>query len=179
MMILCSFWFLSELLINILTRSRKTVSNSYDQNSLTKMWIVIITSIVAGVFIAFTYPMFNETEYFLGVVLILSGLLLRFIAIFSLKSFFTADVSIHHDHRLKTDGIYKRVRHPSYTGSLLSFLGLGLTLGNWISLVIIFIPVLAAFLYRIKIEEKVLKNNFKGEYVEYQGKSKKLIPYIY
>ena len=179
MIILCSIWFLSEILINILTRSKKTVSNSYDKNSLTKIWIVIISSISIGVFIAFSFPMFNERVYFFGIALILTGILLRFIAVFSLKSLFTSDVSIHHDHKLKTDGIFKKVRHPSYTGSLLSFFGLGLTLGNWISLLIIFLPVLAAFLYRIKIEETVLSNNFKEEYLSYKKRTKKLIPYLF
>ena len=179
MIILCSFWLLSEILINILTRSRKIVSNSYDKNSLSKIWIAIISSVSISVMIAFSFPMFNEIEYFFGIGLILIGIFLRFIAIFSLKKFFTSDVSIHHDHQLKTDGIFKKVRHPSYSGSLLSFLGLGLTLGNWISLGIIFFPVLAAFLYRIKIEETVLTKNFKEEYLTYMKKTKKLILYLY
>jgi len=179
MIIICSLWFLSEILINIVTRSKKTVSDSYDHHTLRVIWTVIILSISIGVFIAFSFPMFNELEYFSGIFLILLGMLVRFIAIFSLKSLFTSDVSIHHDHQLKTDGIFNKVRHPSYSGSLLSFLGLGLTLGNWVSLLIIFLPVLAAFLYRIKIEEKVLTKNFKEEYINYKKGTKKLIPYLY
>jgi protein-S-isoprenylcysteine O-methyltransferase Ste14 len=107
------------------------------------------------------------------------GITLRLFTIFSLKSLFTADVAIHYDHKLKTDGIFKRVRHPSYSGSLLTFLGFGLTLGNWVSLIIVFLPVLGVFLYRINIEEKALMNNFKDEYIDYQKKTKKLIPFIY
>jgi protein-S-isoprenylcysteine O-methyltransferase Ste14 len=179
MIIICSLWFLSELLINILTRSKKSESNSYDKNSLGIIWVVIIVSVTLGVFIAFAFPKFNAIGYFSGLALILIGICIRFIAILSLKSFFNSNVSIHHDHTLKTDGIFRKVRHPSYSGSLLSFLGLGLTLGNWISLLVIFIPVLSAFLYRITIEEKVLLLNFKQEYPDYKKKTKKLIPYVY
>jgi len=179
MIIICSLWFLSEILISLLTRSKKSESDSYDQNSLRMIWIAIILSITTGVFIGFSFPRFNVFEYFFGLSLVLIGISIRFIAIFSLKSFFTSDVAIHHDHRLKTDGIFKIVRHPSYSGSLLSFLGLGLTLGNWISLLVIFLPVLCAFLYRINVEEKALINNFKEEYLDYKKRSKKLIPYLY
>lgn len=176
---ICSFWFLSEVLIGILTRSKKSESDSYDQNSLGIIWIVIIASIATGVFIAFRFPRFNEFEYFLGMSLIIIGISVRVIAILSLNSLFTSNVAIQHGHTLKTNGIFKKVRHPSYSGSLLSFLGLGVTLGNWISLVIIFLPVLGAFLFRIHVEEKTLTKNFQEEYLTYKKRSKKLIPYIF
>jgi protein-S-isoprenylcysteine O-methyltransferase Ste14 len=179
MMIIYTLWFLSEVLINILTRSKKSESRSYDQNSLGLIWIAIVSSITIGIFVAFRFPGFNENTFFPGLALIIIGIAVRLIAIFSLKSLFTADVAIHHDHKLKTDGIFKKVRHPSYSGSLLSFLGLGLALGNWISLLIVFLPILAAFLYRINIEEKALTNNFKEEYLNYKKKTKRLIPFIY
>ena len=179
MITLCSLWLVSEFLINIFKRSRKTVSNSYDNNSLTLIWVTITFSVSIGVFIAFAYPMFDEARYFTGVVLLIVGIVIRFYAMFSLKIFFTSDVSIHHDHKLISNGLYSKVRHPSYSGNLLSFLGLALALGNWFSLLIIFVPVLIVFLYRIKIEEKVLVNNFKDEYISYKKKTKKLIPYVY
>ncbi|MEI7527092.1 MAG: isoprenylcysteine carboxylmethyltransferase family protein [Mariniphaga sp.] len=174
-----SFWFLSEILINLLTRSKKTEAKSHDQNSLGKIWIVIALSITAGVYIAFAYPKFGTTKYFSGISLMIIGIILRLFTVFSLKSLFTADVAIHQNHKLKTDGIFKIVRHPSYSGSLLTFLGFGLTLGNWISLLVVFLPVLGVFSYRINIEEKALKDNFKDEYTEYQKRTKKLIPFIY
>ena len=177
--IICSLWLLSEILINILTRSKKSKSSSHDKNSLGIIWIVIILSIATGVFVASSYPNFTAIKYYFGISLILIGITIRLIAIFSLKSYFNSNVAIHHDHRLKTDGIFKKVRHPSYSASLLSFLGLGIMLGNWISLLIIFLPVLGAFLYRIKIEEKALSDNFKEDYLNYKKITKKLIPYVF
>lgn len=179
MIIISSIWFLSEILINLLTRSKKSEAKSHDKNSLSVIWIVIALSITAGVFIAFSYPKFGTDKYFTGISLMVIGTTLRLYTVFSLKSLFTADIAIHHDHKLITDGVFKIIRHPSYSGSLLTFLGLGLTLGNWISLLIVFLPVLAVFLYRINIEEKALMDNFKEEYADYQKKTKKLIPFVY
>ena len=179
MIVISSLWFLSEILINILTRSKKSEAKSHDKNSLSVIWIVILLSIATGVFIAFAFPRFGAVKYFSGLFLMIIGISIRLITVFSLKSYFNANVAIHHDHKLKTDGIFKKVRHPSYSGSLLTFLGLGLTLGNWISLLIVFIPILCVFLYRINIEEKALINNFKEEYVDYQKRTKKLIPFVF
>ena len=75
--------------------------------------------------------------------------------------------------------MYRFVRHPAYTGSLLSFLGLGLAFNNWLSLGLIFIPVLAAFLYRIKVEEKVLRGAFGRDYESYSAETARLIPWIF
>jgi protein-S-isoprenylcysteine O-methyltransferase Ste14 len=63
--------------------------------------------------------------------------------------------------------------------SLLTFLGLGLSLNNWAALLIAFIPPFFAFSYRIKIEENVLANEFGQEYTEYRKQTKKLIPFVY
>jgi protein-S-isoprenylcysteine O-methyltransferase Ste14 len=179
MLLVCSLWFLSEIAIAFLTRSKRSESRSYDKNSMGKLWIVIILSVMVGVYIANVMPMYNALEYFIGLAMILLGIIIRLIAIFSLKKYFTSNVSIHQDHKLKTNGIYSRLRHPSYTGALISFLGLGLSQGNWISLIVIFLPVLTAFLYRINIEEKVLSENFGEEYRQYIKKTKKLIPFLY
>jgi protein-S-isoprenylcysteine O-methyltransferase Ste14 len=179
MIIISSLWLLSEILINLLTRSRKSEADSHDQNSMGVIWIIVLISIATGVFIAFSFPHFGEIKYFSGISLMIAGISVRLFTVFSLKSLFNANVAIHHDHRLKTDGIFKIVRHPSYSGSLLTFLGFGLILGNWLSLLIVFLPVLSAFLYRINIEEKALLNEFKDEYIDYQKKTKKLIPYVY
>lgn len=71
------------------------------------------------------------------------------------------------------------MRHPSYTGSLITFFGFGLALNNWLSLAIVFIPTLYTMLYRIRVEEKVLMEQFGEKYITYSNKTKRLIPFIY
>jgi len=114
-----------------------------------------------------------------GLILIICGLLIRWIAIVSLKHQFTVDVSITKDHRIIRKGIYRFVRHPAYAGSLLSFFGLGLCYANYLSILAIFVPICSAFLYRIHVEEKALIDHFGEEYVNYCASTKRLIPGIF
>lgn len=80
---------------------------------------------------------------------------------------------------LKKVGIYKYVRHPAYTGSLLSFYGFGISLNNWVSLLVVVIPVTAAFLYRMRVEEAMLSASMGAVYDEYKKQTYRLIPGIY
>jgi protein-S-isoprenylcysteine O-methyltransferase Ste14 len=64
-------------------------------------------------------------------------------------------------------------------GSLLSFLGFGVSLNNWASLGIIFVLVTIAILLRIRTEEKVLLEQFGTGYADYMKKTRRLIPWIY
>src|ERR1035437_1720483 len=86
--IVSSIWFLSEILINLLTRSKKSEAISHDQNSMGKIWIVIALSVTAGVFVAFAYPRFGTVKYFSGIALMIIGITLRLFTVFSLKSYF-------------------------------------------------------------------------------------------
>jgi hypothetical protein len=46
------------------------------------------------------------------------------------------------------------LRHPSYTGLLLVFAGVGLMWGNWLSAVAAVVLVLIALVHRLRIEER-------------------------
>jgi protein-S-isoprenylcysteine O-methyltransferase Ste14 len=71
------------------------------------------------------------------------------------------------------------MRHPSYTGGLTSFFGLGLAFANWLSLAILMIIIVIVYLYRMHVEEKVLIASLGDEYLEYSRQTKRLIPGIY
>jgi len=114
-----------------------------------------------------------------GFILISSGLYIRLSAKKTLAAQFTYTVKIVEDHKLVVSGIYKYIRHPSYTGQLLIFLGSGLAFSNCYSIAFLFIPNLASSLYRIHVEEKVLIDHFKDRYIDYIKVSKKMIPWIY
>ena len=125
-------------------------------------------------------PISTETAIrYEGLALIIAGMILRLTIVSSLGKFFTVNVTILEDHKLKQDGFYKYVRHPSYSASLLSLIGYGVSLNNWISLVIVAGAALTAFLIRIRIEEKMLADHFGSQYVEYKKKTKRLIPFVY
>jgi protein-S-isoprenylcysteine O-methyltransferase Ste14 len=75
--------------------------------------------------------------------------------------------------------MYRFVRHPAYAGSLLSFLGLALCFSNYLTMLIVFIPVCLAFLNRIHIEENAFIDAFGNEYLDYCASTKRLIPGIF
>jgi protein-S-isoprenylcysteine O-methyltransferase Ste14 len=175
-------WLLSEILLNRLVRSKNANSKELDKNSLSLIWIAIIASMTSGVLIAIYWaaPMINTNLLlYLGSVLILVGMIIRFIAIRTLGKFFTVNLAVHGNHSLIKTGLYKHIRHPSYSGSLLSFVGFGLSLNNWISLIIILVPILVTFINRINIEEKLLFEQFGSAYEDYKKSTKRLIPMIY
>jgi protein-S-isoprenylcysteine O-methyltransferase Ste14 len=140
-------------------------------------------SIICGIYSGLNRKghIFGEESLFagIGLGLILLGLLIRWIAILTLRHYFTVNVAIINDHKIIDRGMYGVIRHPAYLGNLISFLGLGLSFCNWISLVVIFIPITAAFLYRIKIEEAVLMEAFGREYDAYRSRTSRLIPKFY
>jgi protein-S-isoprenylcysteine O-methyltransferase Ste14 len=114
-----------------------------------------------------------------GVLLVLSGLFIRWYAIYSLGKAFQVNVTIIKNQQLVKNGIYTFVRHPSYTGLLLYYFGLGLMMHNFVSLtLLIALPVFAVAM-RIQKEEQFLSDHFGAEYLDYCKKSKRLFPYIY
>jgi protein-S-isoprenylcysteine O-methyltransferase len=108
-----------------------------------------------------------------------AGIALRWWAIIHLGRFFTVNVAIAADHRVVDDGPYRFVRHPSYTGALMSFVGLGLTTGNWLAAVVLVVPISVAFLRRITIEERVLAAALGEPYRAYAARTKRLVPFLY
>jgi len=177
-----SIWFLSEILINSLLRSKETDKPNVDKGSMYLIWIIIFVSIFTAVFVSNKYyaPLLKDSniEYF-GLLLIYIGIILRLAIIKTLGHFFTVDVTIRQNHRIKKDGFYKHLRHPSYSAALLSFIGFGISLNNLISLTLVFILVLTAFIIRIKVEERVLLEHFGSEYLDYKKNTKGIIPFIY
>ncbi len=106
-------------------------------------------------------------------------LILRWYSIGYLGRYFTVDVSISAEHRLIDSGPYRFIRHPTYTGALLAFLGLGFCFGNWLSILFLGLPIIAAFLWRIRIEERALLQALGEQYRRYMRRTKRLLPFIY
>jgi protein-S-isoprenylcysteine O-methyltransferase Ste14 len=66
-----------------------------------------------------------------GLVLMGAGIAFRQWAVAVLGRFFTVDVRVHPGQTVVEQGPYRWLRHPSYTGLIATFLGLGLALDNW------------------------------------------------
>ena len=114
----------------------------------------------------------------LGLLLIYAGMALRISAITVLGTFFTTTVAIAPEQPVIEAGPYRLIRHPSYTGFLITLLGLGLSLTNWLSLLVIMGCALLGVSYRIHVEEHVLQAQLGQRYQEYMRRTKRLIPFV-
>jgi protein-S-isoprenylcysteine O-methyltransferase len=176
-------YLISEVLLTITRRSRSATGEKQDRSTLRVLWIVIAVSVTAGVFVAQNWragalPNGRAFEV-AGVVLFAAGLIFRWWAIITLGRFFTVDVTIEKDHELVERGPFRFVRHPSYTGVLLAFVGFALTLRNWLSFLVVLVPIFIAFLRRMRVEESALTEALGDRYGGYIRRTKRLVPGVY
>jgi protein-S-isoprenylcysteine O-methyltransferase Ste14 len=176
-------YLFSEVLLTATRRSRSRTGTKQDKSTLGVIWVVIMVSIAAGVCVAARWPAatlpYGRALAWAGVFLFVVGLLLRWWAIVTLGRFFTVDVTIEKDHELVERGPFRVVRHPSYTGVLLAFVGFALTLGNWAALLVVLVPILAAFIRRMNVEEEALARALGARYADYMRRTKRLVPFVY
>lgn len=172
---------LSEFALSMLKRSGSDAT-SQDGHSLRLMWIVIGVAMFFGFGLApaLTFGRFGtDTTLAVGLVLAIAGIALRWFSILWLGRWFTVNVAIATDQALVDTGPYRRVRHPSYTGALLAFLGLALALGNAVSLLVIIVPVAIVFVRRIRIEEAVMARAFGERWQAYAARTQRLLPGVW
>lgn len=175
-------WVGSEISLSLFKRSGDDVKKKADKGSLGMIWMIVLIANVLSYYVSRSIPMEisdNQNIRFVGLAIILLGVVLRLSIVLSLGKFFTVNVVIAEDHKLKTDGFYRYVRHPSYAASILSFAGYGVSLNNWLSLLIVVAAVGGVFIYRIGLEEQTLIEHFGDQYLEYKRTTKRLIPFVY
>ena len=176
-LVLTAIYGLSELYLALTRRSRMQAI-SRDRRSLMLLWTIIIVSLWLGMQMVWLFPSatvrYLHEFYLVGFLLFLGGLIWRWYSIGYLGRYFTVDVSISAEHKLINSGPYRYIRHPTYTGALLAFLGLGFCFGNWLSILFMTVPIIAAFLWRIRIEERALTDALDEEYRAYTQRTKRL-----
>jgi protein-S-isoprenylcysteine O-methyltransferase Ste14 len=111
-----------------------------------------------------------------GLVLIVAAVGFREWAIVRLGRFFSRTVQVEPGQRLITDGPYRWLRHPAYTGMVLMYAGLGLALGSWVGAAGALALMLGATMYRISVEETLLVHTFGDAYCDYKTHTWRLFP---
>jgi len=122
----------------------------------------------------FGYPLLN----LFGLFLIFFGLTIHIVSMFTLRKQWSPNIQFNENHALIKNGIYKYIRHPIYLSILIELLGFCVALSNWLSFLIILLPNLLCFSYRIYAEEKALVSIFGDSYLNYIKTTKRLIPKI-
>ncbi len=115
----------------------------------------------------------------LGCAVGVAGVALRWWAISLLGAQFTRHLQVAPDHRLVVDGPYRYVRHPSYTGTILMFTGVGIGLGNACSLLACFLLPAIGYIRRIPPEEALLRGELGEPYAGYARRTHRLVPGIW
>jgi protein-S-isoprenylcysteine O-methyltransferase len=173
---------LSEAALGYLKRSREG-SVDADDATLRTLWITIVLAMTAGVFASYRVSAAaiggGAAPFWAGCTLFALGLALRWYSIVYLGRFFTVTVAIHSGHEIIDTGPYRHVRHPSYSGALLASFGLALSMQNWLSLVLVVLPIFWAFTRRMTTEENALASALGAPYVNYMRRTKRLIPAVY
>lgn len=172
-------WAISEVL-NRLGFHRSQPMSAFKHSDRWSYWIVF-SAVWASLILSFllrslNLGMFQNNFQCVGLGIALFGIALREWAVLSLGALFTVVVSIVPDQTLVQRGPYRWLRHPAYTGSMLTFVGFALALGAWAAGLTIFVLCLIAFLYRIQVEERVLREVFGSEYLEYMHRTWRLFP---
>ena len=172
---------ISELYLAFTRQSRR--ASSRDRGSLVVLWIVIAISVFLAVQMVWLVPAATVRSpgpfYVFGFILFLFGLALRWFSIGYLGRYFTVNVAVNPEQTVVDSGPYRYVRHPSYTGALLAFIGFGCSLCNWLSILFLTLPIIAAFLWRIHIEEEALLEALGDNYVKYMRRTARLAPGLY
>ncbi len=171
-----------EIFMSRRQKNKSKISKSGDKGSI---WLLTI-SISMGYWLSFiiaatkTGRIYHWNTFFaIGSFLAIIGLIIRVTSILQLKQQFTYTVTKIENHELIEAGLYKIIRHPGYLGQLIIFLGISTCLSNWISILLMIIPVLLGYLNRINVEEKFMVNQMGQKYLDYKTRTKKLIPMIY
>jgi protein-S-isoprenylcysteine O-methyltransferase Ste14 len=115
----------------------------------------------------------------LGLTLMAAGIVIRHWAVFSLGRFFTSDVRVHDDQTVVTRGPYRWLRHPSYFGLILFFVGLGLSLGDWASLLWLAVVPTVGLVVRINSEERALVDALGEPYRRFARTRRRLLPGVW
>jgi len=181
--ILVIAWPVSEIILAVFFRAKRDSAKVKDRGSLALLWITIAAALtaanvisVAGIGRVGVAPV---VSFSVALVMLVAGLVLRWAAIITLGRFFTTNVAVVPGHAVVRTGVYRRLRHPAYSGLLLAFAGTGVALHSWLSFLVVVVPITAAMLYRIRVEESALVDALGSEYVDYRSVTKRLIPGVY
>lgn len=115
----------------------------------------------------------------LGSTIFVVGIATRFAAIRSLGAHFTTRLVVLQQQPLITSGVYRLIRHPSYTGLLLMLVGLSTILESPGAMSVMLLLVMPMVLLRVGAEERAMESGFGAPYLEYQQQSKRLVPFVY
>ncbi len=119
-----------------------------------------------------------SVQSIVGLALIVIGLTNNLVTQVTLRRSYSSTLVIREDHQLITHGVYRFTRHPIYLGVITAFIGIPMYASSLYGLLTMsaLVPI---FLNRIRMEERLLTDEFGDAYRKYKETTRKLIPFIY
>jgi protein-S-isoprenylcysteine O-methyltransferase Ste14 len=181
-----AFWFVFYVWIGgelWLGRRRLPVGATHRDDG--SRWLLIASvwgTVALGIGLAFAFSNAAVTRgrtavFAAGLLLMIAGLAFRYYSIRVLGASFTVDVGTRPSQEVVESGPYRWVRHPSYTGALLTVLGVLVCCLNVASFAAIVLAA-AGYANRIRVEERALATDLGTPYREYMRRTKRLIPFL-
>lgn len=180
-----SYWAWALMEIWIFSRDRRKASGEKKDRGSVFVLIVLITLGISTAFMAPHVWRFArimappEPVFWTAIGLMWAGIVLRMWAVLTLGRHFRTAVRILDDHQLVTSGPYRVLRHPSYTGGVMTLMGLGLAFGNWLSFAAATGCILIGYSVRIRIEEHALKAQFGEAWTAHQKRTWAIVPFVW
>ena len=175
-------WFVLE---SIGSRTKRSADPTQASDRGSFRLLILLTWLALGLdfSLSFLLPQaailwHRSTFFFIGIALMLAGLAFRFYSMSLLGRFFTYQVAVHPGQTVVDAGPYRYIRHPSYSGALVTLVGLGLALGNWVGLFALLSCMGPAYAYRISVEEAALTTALGEPYEQYVRRTRRLIPFL-
>ena len=178
---LCVVWAGSQLWIG--RRRSGDPARHRDRGTLSLLIAAITGALALGGWLAWRddghLATTEQPLLWTGMAVMVAGLLLRWWSVRTLAQYFTVDIALQPGQELIRRGPYRRVRHPSYSGALLTVSGCGIAMGNLLAALVVIVPITAAFLWRIRIEEQMLAQAFPEAYPDYARDTWRLVPFLW
>ncbi|HEY3421472.1 MAG TPA: isoprenylcysteine carboxylmethyltransferase family protein [Methanomassiliicoccales archaeon] len=170
--------FLGVMIIPALKRQGTRVQQKNRGSNLLVISSWIVALIVSQLFAKNDVAVLPSWAYYLGLVVMLTGIAFRQWAIAVLGRYFSGVIGVQEGQRVVESGPYSLIRHPSYTGALLIMVGIGLAMQSWGAVLVIMLVFAISYGHRMLVEEKVLVANLGKSYIEYMGRTKRVIPFL-
>lgn len=168
-----------EVQQTVRARRGGTRSSIRDELVFRVLFVLGVLALPAGLALVPSADFGGIAAFVIGLLVLWAGILLRWWSFAALGVLFTMVVKVSAGQQIVDRGPYHFVRHPSYTGLILAFLGCGIVLGNWAGAVVAVAIVTTALVYRLLREERALIAANGTAYLDYAQGRARLVPYIW
>jgi len=181
--------YFSELII--ITIIRKLYTSNYKESNLTinkksKIDIFFLVLNGIGMIIPIIYVLSSVLDFanynlplwlgWTGSIIFIFAIWLLWKSHSDLGKLWSPTLGLQKNHNLIISGIYKYLRHPMYSAHLIWAIAQIMLLHNWIAGYSFLISQIPFYIYRIKIEEKMMIEKFGDEYKNYKKTTGSIIP---